>query len=313
MPAFNQQSAATTAGRTILRPGDQLARNEAGEITGFGSFKINSTAASILETTGVTIGVYAAGGTGKTTFFCSICDRNLNPDGFDLPMLLIDAMAGIKSVAHFIGPDLQQLPIHSFADVEAWIATARAHPSNAFPWRSVYIDNLTDLMHKALAEQGFHNTAGVAGGGRTSSQPDFNAMTTRITVALQDLRDLSIDYNFNLFISLWDSIEKNPDGAIIGRKAALTPQLSTRVQGILDYIGYLTVLPSPVTINGKLTWVRRLDFSPNPEQDTKWRVTPDRADEVPFTLYNPTLPAILNTVKRRQPFPKQQFLMPKSS
>lgn len=300
----------TQATRTILRPGDQLTRNEDGLITGFGSFKVFSDPVTILETGGVTIGLYAAGGTGKTTFFCSIADRKLNPEGNDLPMLIIDAMAGIKSVAHLIGPDLQQLPVHSFSDVETWISIARAHPSTGFPWRSVYIDNLTDLMHKALAEQGFHNTAG--GGGRTSSQPDFNAMTTRITVALQDLRDLSTDYNFNLFISLWDSIEKNPDGAIIGRKAALTPQLSTRVQGILDYIGYLTVLPSPVTINGKLTWVRRLDFSPNPEQDTKWRVTPDRAEEVPYTLYNPTLPAILNTVKRRQPFPKQQFAMPRS-
>lgn len=309
MPPTNQ-----TTGRAILRPGDQLQRDESGQITGFGKFKVYSDPSTILETSGVTIGIYAAGGTGKTTFFCSICDPRLNPDGHDLPMLLIDAMGGIKSVAHLIGPNLQQLPVHSFSDVEEWISTARAHPSGSFPWKSICIDNLTDLMHKALAEQGFHNP-GLQGssGFKTSSQPDFNAMTTRITVALQDLRDLSIDYGFNLFISLWDSIEKTPEGTIIGYKAALTPQLSTRVQGILDYIGYLTVLPSPVMIGGKLSWVRKMDFSPNPNQDTKWRVTPDRADEVPFTLYQPTLPAILDTVKRRKPFPKSQFTMPKSS
>jgi hypothetical protein len=296
--------------RTILTPTDRLTRGPDGTITDFGKFKVFSDAPSILESVGVTIGVYAAGGTGKTTFFCSIADRTLNPEGHDLPMLIIDSMAGIKSVAHLIGPDLQQLPVQSFTDVEDWIAFARAQPKHLFPWKSIYLDNGTYLMHKALAEQGFHNQ--VSGSGRTSSQPDFNAMTTRITVALQDLRDLSIDYGFNLFISFWDSVEKTPEGTITGYKADLTPKLSSRVQGILDYIGYLTVMPSPVVIDGRNTWVRKLDFSPNPMQDSKWRVTPAHQDDIPFELYQATLPAILDTVKRGKPFPTARFRRPTS-
>jgi hypothetical protein len=302
-------SQASIAGRNIIVPGDQLKRDgDTGLITSFGKFNIFSDSRDILENTGVTIGIYAAGGTGKTTFFCGIADRKLNPEGFDLPLLLLDAMAGIKSVAHLIGPDLQQLPIHSFTDIEEWIGTARAHPRSSFPWRSVYLDNLTDLMHKALAEQGFHNVG--KGSGLTSSQPDFNAMTTRITVALQDLKDLSQDYNFNLFVSLWDQVDKTPDGVTLGVKAALTPQLSTRVQGILDYIGYMSVMPSKTVVNGQSVWVRKLDFSANPAQDTKWRVTPDKRGEVPEELYQPQLLPILNTVKRGIPIPTRQFAYP---
>lgn len=138
-------------------------------------------------------------------------------------------------------------------------------------------------------------------------------MTVRVTLALQDLRDLAMDYGFNVFISLWDNVEKTPDGAIIGYRADLTPKLSTRVQGLLDYIGYMSVLPTQVVVDGKPLWVRKLDFSPNPMLDSKWRVTPDRWEEVPYELFNPTLPAILNTIKRGVPFPKAQFARPRSA
>jgi hypothetical protein len=298
--------------RQILRPGDRVVRDANGTITEFGDFRLDSDPVGIRERLGVVIGVYAAGGTGKTTFFCSICDRSLNPDGHDLPMLVLDAEAGIKSVTHLLGADLQRLEIKSFGDLEKWINLARAQPKAQFPWRSVYLDNLSDLMNKALADQGFHNRS-VSGGGPTSSQPDYNAMTVRVTLALQDMRDLAMDYGFNVFISLWDNVEKTPDGAIIGYRADLTPKLSTRVQGLLDYIGYMSVLPTQVVVNGKALWVRKLDFSPNPQLDSKWRVTPDHWEEVPYELYQPTLPAILNTIKRGVPFPKEKFARPRNT
>jgi hypothetical protein len=203
------------------------------------------------------------------------------------------------------------LEIRSVGDLERWIAYSWAQPPELFPWKSVYLDNGSDLVTKALKDQGFHNKVNESGA--TSSQPDFNAMTTRVTIVLQDLRDLAYAYGFNVFISFWDSVEKTPDGAITGYKADLTPKLGTRVQGILDYIGYMTVLPVQVVVNGKALWVRKLDFSPNPQLDSKWRVTPNRWDDIPFELYNPTLPAILNTIKRGDPFPKAQFARPKSS
>lgn len=295
--------------RSILSPGDRVVRNAAGEITDFGKFKVSSTPEKIQQ--GVVIGVYASGGTGKTTFFCSIADRKLNPEGHDLPMLMLDAEGGVKSVIHLIGSDLHHLPIHSFYEIEEWIEVARAQPKANFPWRSVYLDNLSDMIQKALFEQGLHGKPN-AGPGMTSSQPDYGAMTTRVTLALQNLRDLALDYNFNLFISLWEAVEKTSGGDIIGYRADITPKLAIRVQGILDYIGYLSVLKTQAVIKGidgvsRAVWVRKLDFSPNPELDSKWRVTPDKAEQIPLELYNPLLPPILDTIKRGVPFPTNQF------
>jgi hypothetical protein len=308
----NSQVSATTAGRAILTPGDRVKYLDDLPVS-FGDFALDNDPTKTLERLGVVIGIYAAGGTGKTTFFCSICDRKLNPERHDLPMLCLDAEAGIKSVAHYLGKDLQRLTLHSFADLERWVALARAQPKHLFPWHSVYLDNLSDLVGKALEEQGFHNRAPDGSLSGTSSQPDFNAMTTRVVLCLHDLRDLAEDYGFNLFISLWDQTEKDEKGNILGWRADLTPRLSTKVQGTLDYIGYMTVLPSQIVINGKAEWVRKLDFSPNPMLDSKWRVTPEHRDEIPFELYQPTLPAILDTIKRGVPFPRERFRKPVSA
>lgn len=305
-------SGASVQERVILQPANRVTLNEGGLPSTFGRFVISSSKEQLAASIGVVIGVYASGGTGKTTFFCSIADRKLNPEGHDLPMLLLDAEAGIKSVLHLVGPDLQTTTIKSFYDVEQWIELVEAQPKALFPWRSVYLDNLSDLIQKALAEQGYHNKAN-SGPGVTSSQPDYAAMTTRVTLALQKLRDLAIDYGFNLFVSLWESVEKNSSGDILGYHADVTPKLAIRIQGILDYIGYMTVLKTPVVVNGKLTWIRKLDFSPNPELDAKWRVTPDKADEIPLELYQPTLPAILDTIKRGKPFNKAKFVKPLGS
>lgn len=302
MPPNEQLNAA--AGQTILKPGDQRVVDAAGKITKFGRFAVISDRAQVLEELGAIIGIYGKGGNGKTTLVCTLADRNLNPEGYDLPMGVIDAEAGIKSVAHLVGPDLQRIPVKSFTDVEDFVATARANGKTNFPWRTLLWDNLSDMIQKALAEQGFHNTT-VIGGGKTSSQPDYNAMTTRVTLAVQSIRDLALDYGVNMIFLLWESTERTEAGVITGHRADITPKLGIRIQGILDYIGYLTVLNNPPH------WTRKLDFSPNPELDSKSRFPKDDpALAIPFELYNPNFVDILNTVKRRMPFPKDKYKKP---
>ena len=95
---------------TILVPGKQWEKDENGKILKFGGLDVIDNAKTIMEEWGTVLGLYAAGGKGKTSFACTLADRKLNPDGHDLPMGILDAEAGIKSVAHLIGPDLQEIP-----------------------------------------------------------------------------------------------------------------------------------------------------------------------------------------------------------
>ena len=292
--------------QTIIRPGDQSLRDANGKITQFGTFQITSDRAQLQAETGVIMGVYGDGGNGKTTFACSLADRTLNPEGYDLPVGVLDSMAGIKSVANLVGPDLQRIPIRSVADLEQFVRVARANPRQTFPWKTLVMDNVSDLVPKALRDQGFHNQS-VPGGGMTSSQPDFNAMTTRIYSVLSDLCDLAPDYGVNIILLFWELTEKSEAGNITGYKADLTPTLARKVKGMLDYIGYLTVLNNPPH------WTRKLDLSPNPELDAKTHtVRGEPASRIPFELYNPTLPAIFDTIKRGVPFPSDKFQRPKN-
>lgn len=286
---------------TILVPGKQWEKDENGKILKFGGLEVIDDAKVIMEEWGVVMGLYAAGGKGKTTFACSLADRKLNPDGNDLPMGILDAEAGIKSVAHLLGPDLQEIPCNTVTKLEAFVAAAKVTPKNQFPWKTLALDNLSFIVEQALEEQGFHNQT-VAGGGRTSSQPDYNAMTTRMTVVLRDLRDLSSSHGCNIIFFLWEQVEKTESGTVIGHRADISPKLGSRVRGMLDFIGYMTVLNDPPH------WSRKLDFSPNPDLDSKMRRRPNEASQqIPYELYNANLVDILNTIKRGVPFPAQKF------
>ncbi len=294
----------TAAAPTIIRPGDQRVVDANGKITAFGTFLVESDRASIQEDLGAIIGIYGKGGNGKTTLACSIADRKLNPGGHDLPMGVLDSEAGIKSVAHLVGPDLQRIPIPTFGRLEEFVATWKATPKNTFPWRTLLLDNVSSYIQKVLRDQGFHGQS-VPGGGRTSSEPDYNAMTTRITVCLQDLKDLSLSYGVNLILMLWEYTEKTEAGLIIGHRADVTPKLGIRIQGMLDFIGYLTVVNDPPR------WTRKLDFSPNPELDSKVRsIQGEPASKIPLELYNPNMVDILNTIKRGVPFPTDKYRKP---
>lgn len=302
----NQTPNSQSRTSAIIMPGDKRILTPGTDVLAkFGTFPVVTSSDNILEDLGVIIGVYAHGGVGKTTFFCSLADPKLNPDGLFLPMCVLDSEAGIKSVAHLVAPSrLERIHVTSIAQIEEFVDTWAASPKGMFPWQSLLFDNLSDWVQKALAEQGFHN-ASVPGGGPTSSQPDFNAMTTRLTVILQKIRDLALDYNVNCFFNLWEQTEKTEGGAVIGHRADLTPKLAARVIGILDYIGYMTVLNNPPH------WTRKLDFSPNPELDSKTRRRPDGvASKIPFEIYNPNVVDMLKTIKGGTEFPAERYKKP---
>jgi len=306
MPPFGQDNnGASSATRSILTPADRVVRADNGAITSFGSFEVQSDPTDILEGLGILFGVYGDGGNGKTTFICSLADRKVNPDGLGLPMVVLDAEAGIKSVAHLVGDDLQRTRVKSFSDVERFVDTWEAQPRQHFPWKSVYLDNLSDMVQKALEEQGFHNKANT-GPGMTSSQPDYNAMTVRVTVCLQKIRDLALDYNVNVFFSLWEYTEKTESGQIIGYKADLPPRLSNRVRGILDYVGYLAIVDNPPHFDRKLTFLP-MDAN-HRDLDAKVRIRRDEvAGQIPLEIYNPSMPDLLATLKGGKPFPVDRY------
>ena len=298
MPPTGQQA------RQLLAPGDKRVLDANGVLTGFGKFTVHNDAQYAQANTGVIMGIYGKGGNGKTTLICSIADPKLNPDMHDLPMAVLDSEAGIKSVTHLLAPGyLDLIPIPSISAVEDFIDLWSASPKNQFPWRSILFDNLSDWVQKALKEQGFHGKDSVV-----SSQPDYNAMTTRLTVILQNIRDLATEYNVNCFFNLWEMTEKSDGGLIIGRRADLTPKLAIRVMGILDYVGYLSVVNNPPH------YTRKLDFSPNPEQDTKTRRRPDEASkDIPLELYShdarsSLMVDLLNTIKRGVTFNRSNYI-----
>jgi hypothetical protein len=282
-------------------------RDGNGKVIQFGGLEVIDNGQTIMEQWGVVMGLYAGGGKGKTTFACSLADPAINPEGHDLPMAILDAEAGIKSVAHLIGPNLQEIPCNTVTKLEAFVAAAKVTPRADFPWKTLALDNLSFLVTQALEEQGLHGRS-TPGGGLTSSQPDYNAMTTRLTSVLRDLRDLSTSHGANIIFFLWEQTEKTEAGVVLGHRADITPRLGSRVQGMLDYIGYMTVLNNPPR------WTRKLDFSPNPELDSKMRRRPDEASQaIPFELYNPNLADILNTIKRGAAFPVSKFARPVSA
>jgi len=276
-------------------------RDANGKLTSFGGLSVVSTLQEALDRSGICIGIYGRPGVGKTTLAAQLADPKLNPSLDYLPMLLLDAEAGVHSVAHLLGDNFQQIPITTFKEFELFCESLANSSPQDFPWKTVYVDNVSDLLAKGLAETGYHGFAG-----EISSQPDYGIVTTQMTDCIRKLRDASQTHGINVILSLWEKQDFTEGGqTLLQIRADLPPKLGRNIHGILNYIGYLSIERTPQG------WARRLSFSVNPLYNAKWRARPMSSDNtIPEELWNPNLVDIFNTIKKGAAFPATKYAKP---
>lgn len=266
----------------ILRPGAKLVEKDAdGNITSFGGIRVRDVKEA--ATRGVCLGIYGPAGAGKTTLCCTAV-RNLE---LGAPGIVLDAEGGARSVADEMGLEWGELI--TFDDAENFVQAALAVGENNFKWRSVILDNLSELAEMCRRE---------VTKGDTTTQPEYNQVTTRVKNLVRDYRNLSRLFGVNVFIVMWDTPEKNEAGATIARRVNFTPKLASQLPGVVDLIGYLEVIDNPPHFS------RNLHLEATPRLDSKWRVAPSEvANTMPRQIVNPTMDEILDTLIGGKPFP----------
>lgn len=275
---------------TVLRPGAKpLIRDEQGKLVEFGGIKVYDVKEAAAR--GVCLTIYGPAGAGKTTLAATAA-RNKE---FGYPAAILDFEGGSRSIAEEEG--VQWLPCTGFDNlVNFYQAAIHTGPEN-FPWRTVIVDNLSEIAEVRRRELTV---------GDTTETREWNMLTKDMKDVIRDYRDLSRLFNINVFLIAWDLAERNEQGGIIGKRVNFSPKLASQVPGVVDLIGYLEVH------NDAPHFSRILHLEANPRLDSKWRVSPNEvAAKMPRQIVNPTMDTILATLRGGVPFPAERYQLPK--
>lgn len=241
---------------------------------------------------GACIAVYGGGGTGKTTVVSQVVE---SPDGG--PALLVDVDGSSSSVRHLVPKGLDIAPHQRWSQV---MATAQAIAKPGHPYKSIIIDNLSELA--TLCMRNITTDA-------TPQIQHWGQMTSDMLRLIRMLRDVSRFNGINVLFTAWEEVAKDDEAGYIRRTVNFTPKLAAAFPGIVTMVGHLGVNNNPPD------YTRVLTFAPSPKLDSKYRVAPnDVAAKIPQVLYlkpdSNFLADFLATVRHGATFPVANYSAP---
>lgn len=245
---------------------------------------------------GIKIGIFGPGGIGKTTLAATVCDSE-----YGAPALYLDARGNPHVVSSY-GDKIQVLPVSSFKDVER--VRQDLLRDKDMPFKSVIIDNLSELMSLDLRDRY---------GANTDIVWTMHSATTADILGLVrnwcDLADSALA--LNVIFAMWETSEvrKVRSTEVTRSELSFNKALQAQVPGILSWLGRLYIAEE------RAPYARVLDFRPIETMHVaKWQVDPNdpRTAQLPMEMYNPSLASILDTVIGGKPWPTERHARPGS-
>jgi hypothetical protein len=217
-------------------------------------------------------------------------------------VLVVDGEGGATAIANKQYVDVIQAS--KWRDVEAVLREIeRSKPEDKMPYRTVVFDNLSEYQTIQLASIVGEQLTGV-------EIQHWGQNTAALMRFTRRVRDLSRFKGINTVMLAWQDSSEDELSKKVRHGVALTNKLAARLPGVVNVVGYLSVMD-----NAPLH-TRRLSFAASPRTDAKFRrAANDKASAIPLELYyglhqNPIVD-ILSTLYDNVPFPAAQYLMPK--
>ncbi len=238
---------------------------------------------------------YAAPGVGKTTLAGMFSDY---PDACDV--LVVDAEGGASAISN--KDNVYVMQAATWRDIDKVVTTLERMPADAIRWKTVVFDNLSEMQTMQMQTI----TTGEIGiqhwGMNTAAMLRF---TRRV-------RDLARFKGINVVLLAWRDTAEDEYTKIVRHGVALTNKLAARLPGVVNMVGYISILNNPPL------YTRRLSFAASPTTDAKFRsVTGTNFDDIPQEIYyridqNPIVD-ILTTLYEGKPFPAHEYTRPKNA
>jgi phage nucleotide-binding protein len=238
--------------------------------------------------------LYAYPGVGKTHLSGLFAEY---PPACDV--LVVDAEGGASVLAHL--DNVYVLKVRTWDEVQKVLAQLERTPPDKVRYRTVVFDNLTEL-HAMLVTK--------IAGTRALEIQEHGIILVAMMAFVRRVRDLSRFRNINTVLIAWQDSKENKKTGITRQTVALTDKLSSRIPGIPNNVGHLTVLNNPPL------HTRRLSFEVTPLNDAKLRRSSgDTASDIPLEIFygldqNPIVD-MLRTIYEGVPFPSAAYARPK--
>lgn len=242
---------------------------------------------------GIVMGVYAPGGTGKTTVMSSAVRSKWGG-----PMVVLNARGNLHVVASY-GSQIEVIDIDKFDEVEKIrLDFIKELNAGVFPYKSILLDTATEMWAMDLRDRY---------GPMTHVQWEKHSATTSDMLNIaRNWHDLATLGNKpNVFFTFQKATEKRRVGSqeVLRSEIAVSKALQEQLPGIINFLGHLYI--------GEETkpWRRVLDFRPvESVHQAKFQVDPmdEFAKLIPMEIWQPDLGAILDTLRGHMPFPVEK-------
>lgn len=248
--------------------------------------------------------VYGAPGSGKTTFLSDAADSE-----HGIPMLVADAEGGARAFAHrddidvasFVDPDADGSGWSDFDDFVNDLIMGR---KGLDKYKTIVVDNVSELLSLCIrwVVKNISRGQGVTANDRPD-QRDWNLVTQRMLIMIRKLRDYGRASGTNIFFIAWEAPEKDEQTGITKADVAFNPALARQFPGILDFVGYLTVVNATT---------RRLSFEASRTTAAKFRKSRmDAAQKIPgrfeYKIDDKPLVDILAVMKGGASWPSEKY------
>ncbi len=243
---------------------------------------------------GLVLGIYAPGGTGKTTVAGSITDSELGR-----PALLLNAQ-GNPFVLSSYSDRIDVIDLENFEHQNRIRADILRDPDCKY--KTIIIDNWSELYYRLLAER------------YGNSEVTWQMHSKSTSMFLSATRQWVAMATSSLKLNIVCVYQETPEARVIRGKEILSRSelglnkaLQFQVPTIVNFMGRLYVYEDVVPYR------RVLDFRPMEElHQAKLQVDPhdEFAKAIPMEQLNPSLASILDTVRGHKPWPVEKHALP---
>lgn len=242
-----------------------------------------------MERQGVFIVIYGVPGSAKTTIAGQVV---LSP--FGSPAYDADMEGGAESIRSLVGVEIPPLgqEINTWDRLTSLIDRFHGAPKGAIRHKSLLIDNASETLSMWQDKH--------LPGAKQMEIQHWGAYYRDMLSLTRKLRDISRKQRVNIIMTAWELPRENSSGQVYKHDLDFNPQLARRFPGLVDIVGYLTVI-GPTK--------RELSFQAHPRTAAKFRRSVNYADvySIPdilrFTLEDAPIADLVSTLQGGLPFP----------
>lgn len=213
--------------------------------------------------TGLFMGMYGPGGSGKTTTMCDIV--RYKPAS---PALLIDTEGGSSAVLHLKKFGLDVVQPTNWAQLDNILKELKR---GNHLYKTVICDHITEMTQMNLLR--------VAPSGQPEIQ-EWGKILVNMMEFVREMRALTITQDLNVLLNIWEEEIYDKDTKISRYRVNLFNKWAAAFPGMVTMLGRLTAYSE------RPPYTRKLSFVAGEKTDSKFRVAPtDPAAKLPLEFY----------------------------